>query len=204
MHAFARLVLTLVPLALFAAGCDKAAADRDQASALGAQRLMLNQGYSLLYTDASNIGLVDLVLYVKSDPKKFDKIITEISTYGSELKKHLERIARDYPAVRLDLKPLPEMEMRKRSAITRERERYFAPVIGHGGREYERTMLIAMSNGLNHERHLCQVMAAEEPEPGLKYFLLESEHRYDALYALVTNELNREYFKSNKAPRKEP
>jgi len=199
MSALSRWSL-LLSLAVFATACGKAAADHAAVDALGKQRLMLNEGYSLLYTDASNIDLVDLVLYVKSDPKEFDKIITEISDYGGDLKKHLERIARDYPAVRIDLKPLPEMEMRKRSAIVKDRARYFAPVIGHGGREYERTMLIAMSNGLNHESHMCRVMAAEEPDPALKKFLLQSEQHYNALYTVVLDLLGREYFKSNNAP----
>ena len=67
--------------------------------------------------------------------------------------------------------------------------------IGHGGREYERTVLLGYVNGLNHERHLCQVMAEAEPDAGLKKFLLDTEKGYDGLYDRVTALLDKEYFK---------
>ena len=87
------------------------------------------------------------------------------------------------------------MERRKRWAIGEERALYFAPGIGRSGREYERTMLIGFANGINHERHMCQVMAEEEPDAGLKRFLLATEKRYDALYNRTTALLDKEYFK---------
>jgi hypothetical protein len=170
--------------------------------ALGAQRQMLSEGYSLLYGDASKIDLVELVLYVKTDSKAFDAIITAISEYGEQMKGELERIARDYPGVRIDLKPLPEMEVRKRSAIGKDRMIEFAPLSGRSRQEYERTMLISMSNALNHESHLCRAMAEEEPDPGLKKFLLHSEQRYGELYTQTLSLLNREYFRFNANPRK--
>ena len=68
-----------------------------------------------------------------------------MAEFGTKLKGDLERIARDYPGVRIDLDPLPEMEKRKRLAIAKDRALDFAPVIGRGGGEYERTVLIAVS-----------------------------------------------------------
>jgi len=87
------------------------------------------------------------------------------------------------------------MEKRKRAALTKDRARYFAPVIGHGGREYERTVLIGYVGGINHERHLCQVLAEAESDAGLKKFLLDAEKHYDGLYDRITALLNKEYFK---------
>jgi len=173
----------------------KAGADQAKAPELSKQRLMLSEGYSMLYTDAGHLDLAELVLYVKVESEAVDKVVTDVADVGGQLKKDLERIARDYPSVRLDLDPLPEMEKRKRSAIAKDRARYFAPVIGHGGREYERTVLIGFMNGINHERHLCQVMAEAEPDAGLKKFLLDAEKRYDGLYDRVTALLDKEYFK---------
>jgi len=194
-------------LASLAAGCAssgkkepkvsgaKVESDHAKAPDLNKQRLMLSEGYSMLYKDASNLDLAELILYVKVESDAVDKIVTAVAEVGGQLKKDLERIARDYPGVRIDLDPLPEMEKRKRAAISKDRARYFAPVIGHGGREYERTMLIAFANGMNHERHLCQVMAEAEPDAGLKKFLLDAEKRYDGLYDRVTALLDKEYFK---------
>jgi hypothetical protein len=50
-------------------------------------------------------------------------------------------------------------------------------------------------NGVNHERHLCKVMATEEPEASLKKFLTDTEHGYDRLYDRIETLLNKEYFK---------
>lgn len=197
-----RLRLGLPALVLvLAAGCSDDH-DRAPAKAQDAQRTMLSEGYSLLYSDASHVDLVELALYVKFDSKEFNDLIRQISDYAGGVKHELERIAHDYPGVRIDLKPLPEMETRKRFAIAKDRMIRFAPLGGHSRQEYERTMLISMSNALNHESHLCRVMAAEEPDAGLKKFLLGSEKGYADLYEVVMKVLDREYFRRSAPARK--
>jgi hypothetical protein len=200
-----RKVFTFL-LAGLAAGCANqekvskqpgvtAEAGRAKAPDLSKQRLVLSEGYSMLYNDASSLDLSELILYVKVESDAMDKVVTAVAEAGGQMKKDLERIAKDYPGVRIDLAPLPEMEKRKRAAISKDRARYFAPVIGHGGREYERTVLIGYANGMNHERHLCRVMAEAEPDASLKKFLLDAEKRYDDLYDRVTALLDKDYFK---------
>lgn len=198
------LLLALPLLALLATACSREATERDAQVRLSHQRTLLSEGYSLLYDDATKLDRVELVLYLKADSKDFDALVIKISEYGEQLRKDLKRIAADYPGVRIDLHPLPEMELRKRYAIGKDRVIQFAPVGGHGGREYERTMLISLSNALNHESHLCRVMADEEPDAGLKKFLLQSEQRYVQLYGLAMELLNREHFKFNANPPKAP
>lgn len=186
------------------AGCasvkpaDHQKAEQEKKADLGKQRRMLSEGYSMLYKDASSLDLGELILYVKKESEAMHAVVTEVAEVGGKVKKDLERIAKDYPGVRIDLDPLPEMETRKRAAIAKDRMRYFAPVVGHGGREYERTMLLGYANGINHERHLCRVMAEAEPDAGLKKFLLDTEKQYDALYERVEDLLEREYFKDAK------
>ena len=196
MHdSLRRTVLTFLLTGL-AAGCAvKADADRITAADSSKRQLALSEGYSMLYKDASSLDLAQLILYVKAESDAMHKVVTAVSDVGSLMKKDLERIARDHPGVRINLDPLPEMEKRKRAAIAKDRARYFAPIVGHGGREYERTVLISFANGINHERHLCQVMADAEPDAGLKKFLLAAEKRYDGLYDRVTALLDKDYFK---------
>jgi hypothetical protein len=204
MHASSRAMLALL-LASFLAACshlsqpesksgDKRSSDPSKVD-LSKQRLMLSEGYSLLYRDASNLDLSDLILYVKAESEAMHETVTAVAETGARMKKDLERIAKDYPGVRIDLDPLPEMEKRKRMAISKDRARYFAPVVGRGGREYERTVLISFANGLNHERHLCRVMAEAEPEDSLKKFLLDAAKRYDGSYERVMTLLEKEYFR---------
>jgi hypothetical protein len=214
MHDSLRRAVFTFLLAGLAAGCTnlekasrppsaKAEADRAKAPQLSKQRLMLSEGYSLLYTDASKLDFAELILYVKAESEAMHEIVTAVAAVGGQVKKDLERISKEYPGVRIDLDPLPEMEKRKRAAIAKDRARYFAPVVGHGGREYERTVLIGFSNGLNHERHLCEVMAEVEPDANLKKFLLDAEKRYDDLYDRVTALLEKDYFKEPNGKKKD-
>lgn len=157
----------------------------------------------MLYADAGKLDLAELILYVKEESQAVEDIVENVGQFANELKKELERIAKDYPGVRIDLDPLPEMEKRKRVAIAKDRAAYFAPVVGHGGREFERTVLIGYVNGLNHERHLAQVMAEEESDPNLKKFLLATEKRYGEFYDRIAKLLDKEYFKRPTGPSKD-
>lgn len=195
MGASTRDLLILLPLAVWLAACDADGARSGPGP--DAQRSMLSEGYSLLYADAAKIDRVELVLYVKSESEEFHDLVTEISRFGDEFKQDLERVAREYPGVRIDLKPLPEMETRKRFALGKDRMFRFAPFAGRSRLEYERTLLIGLAGALDHERHLCRVMAQEEPDEGLKKVLAAAEKRYDGLYELVMDLLNREHFKNN-------
>lgn len=195
-----RLKCMLCALALMMAGCAGSGvqpdAGTDKATGLSAQRLMLSEGYSLLHADAAKLDYADLVLYVKAESQAMKDIVSEVSAFGGELKVELEHIARDYPGVRIDLDPLPDLETRKRFAIGKTRALHFLPVVGKGGREYERTVLIGFSNAINHERHLCKVMAEEEPDAGLKKFLNRTERRFDALYERTMALLEKEHFRN--------
>ena len=191
------LLLTLL-LASLTTGCAHVAEPSDKtatkAPRLSNERQVLSEGYSILYQDARKFDASDLVLLVKAESDAMKKLVNSVGEMGNQLAKDLERIAKDYPGVRIDLDPLPEMEKRKRKAVGMTRAKEFAPVVGKGGREYERTMLMSFANGLNHDRHLCKVMAEAETDPGLKKFLLDTETKYDALYEAAMTLLKKEYF----------
>lgn len=193
--SYRRAIFTLLMAGVAATGCAHLDSSSKQHSDLSKQRRMLSEGYSMLYDDAGKLDFAELILYVKAESKPVHEVVSAAAELGDRLKKDLVRISKEYPGVRIDLDPLPEIEKRKRVAIAKDRARYFAPVIGHGGREYERTVLISYANGMNHERHLCEVMAEAESNANLKKFLLETEKRYDDLYDRATALLEKEYFK---------
>ena len=191
------LLLTLLITSL-TAGCAHVEEPRDKtatkAPKLSKERQVLAEGYSMLYQDARKLDASDLILLVKAESDSMKKLVNSVGEMGEKLTKDLERVAKDYPGVRIDLDPLPEMEKRKRMAVGVTRAKEFAPVVGKGGREYERTVLLSFANGLNHERHLCKVMAEAEPDASLKKFLLDTETKYDALYKAAMTLLEKEYF----------
>src|SRR6187200_3737686 len=102
MHDSLRRTVFTFLLAGLAAGCAtteetsqqpgaKVEADRAKAPDLSKQRLMLSEGYSMLYKDASNLDLAELILYVKVESEAVDKIVTAVAEVGGRLKKDLER-----------------------------------------------------------------------------------------------------------------
>ena len=192
------VLLLAILFASLTAGCAHVAEPRDKtntkAPKLSKERQVLSEGYSILYEDARTFDASDLVLLVKSESDAMRKLVTSVAEMGDELKKGLQSNAKDYTGVRIDLDPLPEMEKRKRMAVGMTRAKEFAPVVGKSGREYERTVLLSFANGLNHERHLCKVMAEAETDAGLKKFLLETGKKYDAHYEAVMSLLEKEYF----------
>jgi hypothetical protein len=173
----------------------------EQKSGLSHQRVILNEGYSELYRDVSHIDYAEYILDVKLESDSVDQVVSGVSGYAAHVKNDLERLAKDYPALKIDMDPLPEMEKRKRFAIGEDRVKEFAPFVGKGGVEFERTVLIALLGGINHERHMCKVLAKEEPDPGLKKFLLDTEQHFDAWYERIDQLLNRDYFRQPKPAR---
>jgi hypothetical protein len=159
------------------------------------QRRMLNEGYSMLHKDAFTISSVRGLLYVKRESDEFDRYVTDVGEYGARLKDDLERLAKAFPAVRIDLQPLPEMERRKRLATGWDKFKDIAPVTGKSGKEWERTLLISLVNGLNQERHLCEEMGKEEPNAQLKKFLVEQQGAMTKLWERGEALLERRYYK---------
>src|SRR6478735_1696662 len=107
MHNSLRRTVFTILLAGLAVGCAvKPEADRTRATDSSKQRLALSEGYSMLYKDASTLDLTELILYVKVESDAMDKVVTAVAEAGGQMKKDLERIAKDHPGVRIDLDPL--------------------------------------------------------------------------------------------------
>src|SRR5215207_3303219 len=108
MHSRSGLLCGLL-VASLTAGCAHVAEPRDKtgtkAPKLSKERQVLSEGYSLLYQDAGKFDASDLVLLVKAESDAMNKLVKSVATMGDELKKDLERIAKDYPGVRIDLDP---------------------------------------------------------------------------------------------------
>ncbi len=158
---------------------------------------MLNDGYSLLYQAVSGLRFSDELLIVKVETKPVERVVDNVAAMASGLKDDLDRLAKDYPAVRIDQKPLPEMEQRRRAAVTKDRLLSYAPLAGPSGPAFERTLLLSTSGALNQTLYLCQVMAEIEPDPQLKKFLQGAERKMARSYDQVVVLLNSDYFKDN-------
>jgi hypothetical protein len=158
------------------------------------QRKLLNEGYSILYSHLDGLTKFDLIFLVKVEAKPVKEVTTAVTDYADTLKATLDRVARDYPAVDIALEPLPVMEQRTRSAVTKDRLLSLAPVVGLTGESFDRRLLQNLEGLLNQLRFLTQALADEEPEPSLKQILATAHNRFEELYGRVLQMLADKYY----------
>ncbi|MGA8707147.1 MAG: hypothetical protein WB646_09185 [Steroidobacteraceae bacterium] len=159
-----------------------------------AARAQLSIGYSLLYQEADGIPKLKWLLMFKDKPEEMGQVTKDLINYYQQLADTMRRLSKQYPAMRIDVTPMPEIEAEERKAIGADMAKDFAPVVGKTGVDFEREALLMFYNGLNEQRHLTGVMVGLEPDPGLKKFLETTKDQLDAHYAKVGALLSRRYF----------
>jgi len=197
----------LIGLAGFVGGCAEVSTARREAEAQPQQRAesqqkadsqdqrrILNEGYSIFYSTLDGLSKFDLVFLVKSETKPVNEVTTAVTEYADTLKATLERVANDYPAVDIELDPLPVIEQRTRGGMTNDRIRSFAPIVGLTGESFDRRMLQALEGTLNNLRFMANALADEEPEPSLKQIATTAHTRLEQLYQRVLTMLDEKYF----------
>ena len=173
---------------------EKADAQPRQKADAQDQRGILNEGYSIFYSTLDGLSKFDLVFLVKSETEPVNEVTTAVTEYADTLKATLERVAKDYPAVNIELDPLPVIEQRARGGMTNDRLASFAPVVGLTGESFDRRMLQALEGTLNNLRFMAKELADEEPEPSLKQIATTAHTRLEQLYERVLNMLDEKYF----------
>jgi hypothetical protein len=191
----------LIGLAGLAGGCAEfSTAQREpeaqpqQRAGAQDQRTMLNEGYSIFYSNVDSLAKFDLIFLVKSEAEPVNEVTTAVTDYADTLKATLDRVARDYPAVNMELDPLPVIEQRTRGGMTNDRLMSFAPAVGLTGESFDRRMLQALEGTLNNLRFMAKALAEEEPEPSLKQIATAAHGRLDELYERVLALLDEKYF----------
>ncbi|HEX3846550.1 MAG TPA: hypothetical protein VHV81_04145 [Steroidobacteraceae bacterium] len=157
-------------------------------------RAQLSIGYTLLYQEADGVPKLNWILMFKDKPEEMGRVTSELVGYYRKLADRLQRLSKDYPAVRIDVIAMSDIEADERKAIGQDMAKDFAPVVGKSGIEFEREALLMFYNALNEQRHLVEVMLPLEKEPGLRKFLETTKVQLDEHYAAVGALLNRRYF----------
>jgi hypothetical protein len=106
----------------------------------------------------------------------------------------LQKLSKQFPAVHLDVRTMPEIEADTRKAIGADLAKDIAPVVGKSGIEFEREALLTFHDSLNEQRHLVRVMLERETVPALKDFLETTRFQLDSHYEKVGALLNHRYF----------
>ena len=183
----ASLLLTL-------AACSQLCETRKPAPDKNAPRAQLSIGYSLLYQEADGIPKLKWILIFKDKPEEMGRLTNDLITYYRQLADTMRRLSKQYPAMRIDVAAMSEIETDERKAIGADLAKDFAPLTGKTGVEFEREALLMFYNTLNEQRHLTGVMVGLETDPALRKFLETTRAELDEHYAKVGALLNRRYF----------
>jgi hypothetical protein len=159
-----------------------------------APRAQLSIGYTLLYQEADGIPKLKWILMFKDKPEEMGKLTHELVSYYEQLADTMRKLSKQYPAMRIDVTTMPEIESEERKAIGADLAKDFAPLVGKSGVKFEREALLMFYNSLNEQRHLAGVMVGLETDPGLRKFLETTKEQLEELYSKVGDLLNRRYF----------
>ncbi len=158
-------------------------------------RTELSIGYSLLYQEANGIPQLKWLLMFKEKPKEMARVSNAVIKYYQQLADTMRKLSKQYPAMRIDVAPMSEIEGNGRKAMGEDKAKDFAPVVGKGGVAFEREALLMFFDALDEQRHLVGVMVPLETDPGLKKFLETTKAQLDEHYGKVKALLNKRYFK---------
>jgi len=183
-----------VALALTLQACRKVPEIREYALESDASRAQLSIGYSLLYQQADSIPKLKWLLMFKEKHEPMDELTSGLDDYYRRLADTMQRLAKQYPAMRIDELPMAKIEADAQKAMGEDLAKDFAPVVGKAGIDFEREALLMFYDVLNEQRHLTGVMMGLETDPHLKAFLQTTTAQLEARYTKVGDLLNQRYF----------
>jgi hypothetical protein len=186
--------LVSIALLLTLAACSHLSDTRKPTPDKSPPRAQLSIGYSLLYQEADGIPKLKWILMFKDKPEEMGRLTNDLISYYRQLADSMQRLSRQYPAMRIDVVAMSEIEGEERKAIGADLAKDFAPLVGKTGIAFEREALLMFYNTLNEQRHLTGVMLGLETDPGLRKFLETTKAQLEERYAKVGALLNRRYF----------
>jgi hypothetical protein len=127
-------------------------------------------------------------------PEEMGRLTNDLVSYYQQLADTLQRLFEQYPAMRINVAAMSEIEGDERKAIGEDLAKDFAPLVGKTGVKFEREALLMFYNTLNEQRHLTGVMVGLETDPALRKFLETTKAQLEERYAKVGAQLNRRYF----------
>jgi hypothetical protein len=174
--------------------CSHLSANRTPASNKNAPRAQLSIGYSQLYQEAAGIPKLKWILMFKDKPEETGRVIDDLVSYYQQLADTMQRLSKQFPAMRIDVPAMSDIETEERKAIGVDTAKDLAPLVGKTGVDFEREALLVFYDSLNEQRHLTAVMVGLETDPTLKLFLQTTKAQLEERYAKVGALLNRRYF----------
>ena len=89
-------------------------------------RAQLSIGYSLLYQEADGIPKLKWIFMFKDKPEQMGRVTHDLVTYYQRLADTMKRLSKQYPAMRIDVPAMSEIEGEEREAIGADEAKDFA------------------------------------------------------------------------------
>src|ERR1700686_5066821 len=132
-----RFVATALLLTL--AACSQSSDSGKPPSDKNAPRAQLSIGYSLLYQEADGIPKLKWIFMFKDKPEEMGRVTNDLVGYYQQLADTMQRLSKQYPAMRIDVAAMSEIEGDERKAIGTDLAKDFAPLTGKTGSNSLRT-----------------------------------------------------------------
>jgi hypothetical protein len=181
-------------LMLTFAACSQLSDNRKPTPDKNAPRAQLSIGYSMLYQEADGIPKLKWILMFKDKPEEMGRLTNDLVSYYQQLADTMQRLSKQFPAMRIDVTAMSQIEGDERKAIGLDLAKDLAPLVGKTGVDFEREALLTFYNTLNEQRHLTGVMVGLETDPALRKFLETTKEQLEARYEKVGALLSRRYF----------
>jgi hypothetical protein len=166
----------------------------EPSSGKSSPRAQLSIGYTLLYQEADGIPKLNWIFTFKDKPEEMGRVTHDLISYYQQLADTMQRLSKQYPAMRINVEAMSKIEADARKAIGADQAKDFAPVTGKTGVDFEREALLMFFGALNEERHLTGAMLQLETNPGLRQFLITTKAQLEAHYAKIGALLEHRYF----------
>jgi hypothetical protein len=195
LHALRRSLVRIAAALWPALGvCSQSGHTTHPTPDVNAPRAQLSIGYSLLYQEADGIPKLKWMLMFKDKPAEMGRVTNDLTRYYQQLAGTMRRLSKEFPAMRIDVSAMSEIEAASRKAIGADLAKDLAPLVGKTGVEFEREALLTFYNTLNEQRHLVGVMVGQETDPGLRNFLETTKAQLETRYTNVGTLLDSRYF----------
>jgi hypothetical protein len=118
-----------------------------------APRAQLSIGYSLLYQEADGIPKLKWILMFKDKPEEMGRVTNDLVSYYQQLADTMRRLSKQYPAMRIDVAAMSEIEATSVKPLAktwpRTSPRSLArPASNSSGRRYSCFTTRSTSNGI--------------------------------------------------------
>jgi hypothetical protein len=113
-------------LLLTLAGCSQLSNARKPTPNKNTPRAQLSIGYSLLFQEADGIPKLKWILMFKDEPEEMGRVTDDLVSYYQQLADTLQRLSKQYPAMRIDVTTMSEIEGDERKAIGEDLAKDFA------------------------------------------------------------------------------